>query len=109
MKRKKINRKNKNISNLKKNDIEHHIPSIILNVYLIPIAKMCLIIWLMVSGELIAGFSAYLLFGLYKLFNYIRFEESKIDNWSIPIICCVLLWSALEIFSFIPPPNDNDF
>ena len=110
-KRKRINknRENLNINYWGKNDIEPHIPSIMLNVYLIPIAKMSLIIWLMVSGELIAGFSIYFLFGLQKLFNFIRFEESEIDNWIIPIIFCVFLWPAFDILTFIPPPKDTDF
>lgn len=108
-KRKNKNREKVNMYYWEKNDIEPHIPSVILNVYLIPIAKMSLIIWLMVSGELIAGFSIYVLFGLQRLINFIRFDESEIDNWIMPIIFCVFLWPTLDILTFIPPPKDTDF
>jgi len=91
-----------------KTDFENHIPSIIFKIYLIPILKTALIIWLAVSGKLIAMFLVYLLFGAYKLLIYYKnSEEFEINNWIIPIICCMLLWPALDIFSFIPLKNSG--
>ena len=73
-----------------------------------PVAKICLFLWLIISGKVIAGFTIYMLFGLYKLYSYIRIEGSNINNWIVESISCILLWPAIDIFSFFPP-KDTDF
>ena len=85
-----------------------HISSVILKIYLIPLAKICLFLWLIVSGKVIAGFTIYMLFGLYELYSYKKNESSHINNWIVTIISSILLWPALDIFSFFPP-KDTDF
>ena len=86
-----------------KNDMELDIHAVILKIYLIPLAKIFLFLWLIISGNVFAGCTIYMLFGLYELYRYSRMEDSNINNWFVAIVGCVLLWPALDIFSFFPP------
>jgi hypothetical protein len=101
-------RKGKPKRKIPKNDTEFHIPSVILNIYLIPLAKISLFLWLVVAGKIIAGCAIYILFGLSKLYYYKK-KMSLIDNSIsiVDLIACCLLWPALDIYTFIPP-SDND-
>ena len=83
-----------------------HITSVILKVYLVPFAKICLFLWLIVTGKIIDACAIYLLFGLSKLYNTIK-NEIAMDNWILNILICVFLWPAIDIYTFIPP-RDSD-
>lgn len=88
------------------NDTELHIPSAIVRMYLVPLIKMCLFLWLVITGKIIAGCAIYLLFGLSKLHTHMK-NMSSIDNWIVNIMVYGLLWPALDIYAFIPPSNTD--
>lgn len=100
-------RKRKKKHNIPKIDRELNISSVILQIYLAPLAKIALFLWLMFTGKILAGCVIYLLFGLAKLYYNIKYWGLS-DNWVLEALVYVFLWPAIDIYSFILP-GDNDF
>jgi hypothetical protein len=94
------------VHQLPKNGTQLDIPLVILKIYLIPLAKMIFLLWLLISGKIIVGFAIYLLFGLYKLYSYKRIKDANTNSWVVTIISCILLWPVLDIFTFFPPKKN---
>ena len=103
-----MRRNSKKERQLPKNSTKFHILSVILKIYLIPLAKISFFLWLIISGKVIAGFIIYLLFGVYELYSYLQNESSPINNWVVTIMSSILLWPALNLFSFFFS-KDTDF
>jgi len=73
---------------------------ILMHIYLLPIAAICLFVWLIWSDMILIGVIYYVLVGIYESFFRVKEIGEVYKGKLFLAVSAVLLWPFIAIFSF---------